>query len=633
MSTLRATNLKGGSAGSAPNFPDGAVITGVATVGVLSATTFYGSGANLTGIDATALKDSGGTVKVQANSTGAVVTGVLTATTGSFTGNISVGGTLTYEDVTNVDSVGMVTARNGVKVLAGGINAVGVITATSFTGSGANLTGIDALPSVSGTASGAIASNRAVLLKNDGTYEQVTGVDQGYGTSRAFFDEYTVVAGAYNPDLSNFALLYQDKANGYYPTSVVGSISGTTVTFGTPQVLSSQNPGAYCMAMNYDPQYDVYVGFFRYSTYQNRIRLALGSASGTSITWTEVGNAVFDQASGADYYNACYNPVAQRHCLVYRDQNNGGAIKVGEVTVTGTTSVSYNDSDNMWSSAGYNNCYICYDSTNDRYMVAASKQNNNWYGNVRLFQSGQMASPPGSQWDMGVYKRIYGIEHDPVSGNTCVLYYNTSDYNVFIVSTTSVNTSTGAITGGTAVQVNSGGTTFRGAGMTYDSNAKKFVITYSYATGGTSARVASVNSAGVITLDPILTINSGGIYSDADNTISMINVFNSNVNKVATVYQDAANNIGNGSYGGYSRAITAGSTNLDADKYIGFSAESVTNGQTVKVKTKSNTVTQAGLTTSSRYYVQVSDGTVGTAAGNPSIDVGIALNSNTVLLQ
>ena len=55
MSTLRVTNLKGGSAGSAPNLPDGAVITGVATVGVLSATTLYGSGANLTGITTAAV--------------------------------------------------------------------------------------------------------------------------------------------------------------------------------------------------------------------------------------------------------------------------------------------------------------------------------------------------------------------------------------------------------------------------------------------------------------------------------------------------------------------------------------------------------------------------------------------------
>ena len=40
---------------------------------------------------------------------GVVVTGV-----GTFSGNVSVGGTLTYQDVTNIDSVGMVTARQGV---------------------------------------------------------------------------------------------------------------------------------------------------------------------------------------------------------------------------------------------------------------------------------------------------------------------------------------------------------------------------------------------------------------------------------------------------------------------------------------------------------------------------------------
>ena len=47
--------------------------------------------------------------------------GVLTATTASFTGNVSVGGTLTYEDVTNVDSVGLITARNGIEVTDKGV--------------------------------------------------------------------------------------------------------------------------------------------------------------------------------------------------------------------------------------------------------------------------------------------------------------------------------------------------------------------------------------------------------------------------------------------------------------------------------------------------------------------------------
>ena len=43
----------------------------------------------------------------------------------SVTGNVSVGGTLTYEDVKNVDSVGLITARTGIKILAGGLDITG----------------------------------------------------------------------------------------------------------------------------------------------------------------------------------------------------------------------------------------------------------------------------------------------------------------------------------------------------------------------------------------------------------------------------------------------------------------------------------------------------------------------------
>ncbi len=54
----------------------------------------------------------------------------------TFSGNVSIAGTLTYEDVTNVDSVGIITARQG-------IVAIGVVTATSFSGDGSALTGVD----------------------------------------------------------------------------------------------------------------------------------------------------------------------------------------------------------------------------------------------------------------------------------------------------------------------------------------------------------------------------------------------------------------------------------------------------------------------------------------------------------
>ena len=49
----------------------------------------------------------------------------ITGTNATFSGNVSIGGTLTYEDVTNIDSIGIITARSGIKVLGGGINVVG----------------------------------------------------------------------------------------------------------------------------------------------------------------------------------------------------------------------------------------------------------------------------------------------------------------------------------------------------------------------------------------------------------------------------------------------------------------------------------------------------------------------------
>tara|TARA_B100001250_G_scaffold336571_1_gene303109 strand:+ start:93 stop:878 length:786 start_codon:yes stop_codon:yes gene_type:complete len=88
MSILRSDSIKNRAGTGAPDFPNGATVTGVVT-----ATTFKG-GAEIT-------------------------SGTFTGTTGTFSGNVSVGGVLSYEDVTNVDSVGVVTARNGIRVGAG----------------------------------------------------------------------------------------------------------------------------------------------------------------------------------------------------------------------------------------------------------------------------------------------------------------------------------------------------------------------------------------------------------------------------------------------------------------------------------------------------------------------------------
>jgi hypothetical protein len=110
MSQLFVDNIKNRT-GGAIGAPAGAVVTGVVT-----ATTFKG---NVIGD----------------------VTGNVTGTTGTFTGNVSIGGTLTYEDVANIDSVGVITARQGIRVGAGqSIGSDGA--AVVYYGDGSNLGGV-----------------------------------------------------------------------------------------------------------------------------------------------------------------------------------------------------------------------------------------------------------------------------------------------------------------------------------------------------------------------------------------------------------------------------------------------------------------------------------------------------------
>ena len=167
--------------------------TRLTVVGVVSATSFSGDGSSLTGVASTENIITGtaatfnNVVKVGTAITLDATSGIITAVNG-FVGNVTgnatgltgtpditvrniigvaatLSGTLTYEDVTNIDSIGIVTARSGVElgasgvggtitatgqaefagiVTALGVNVSGIVTAASFQGSGADLTNLPA---------------------------------------------------------------------------------------------------------------------------------------------------------------------------------------------------------------------------------------------------------------------------------------------------------------------------------------------------------------------------------------------------------------------------------------------------------------------------------------------------------
>ena len=107
MSRLRANSITNKGANGAPTATNGLEVTGICT-----ATDFSGQAG-----------------------TAADFPNGLTGTTATFSGNLNVAGVLTYEDVKNVDSLGVGTFRDGLRV-------VGTCTATTFIGDGSQLTGI-----------------------------------------------------------------------------------------------------------------------------------------------------------------------------------------------------------------------------------------------------------------------------------------------------------------------------------------------------------------------------------------------------------------------------------------------------------------------------------------------------------
>ena len=240
MSRLRSDKVVNKAGTGAPELTYGAVVPATGTIsgagginvtGVVTATSFSGDGSALTGIDATALKDSGGNVKIQASASGSVLSGVSTLTTLNVSGNATIDGdltvsgtqtiidtaTLSVEDanigIGSVSNPSNVTADGAGLTVFGGTDgdktlkwldssdrwtfAGGAVEATAFHGDGSNLTGVISGVEVlsggtsSGTAITALNFSGATIESDSATgISTITIAAAGLGT------EATVASGA-----------------------------------------------------------------------------------------------------------------------------------------------------------------------------------------------------------------------------------------------------------------------------------------------------------------------------------------------------------------------------------------------------------------------------------------------------
>ena len=199
--------------------------------------TFGGGSLGRMRVDKLVGKDANSAVNVEK---GLVISGVTTAATFNVTGNLSIGGTITYEDVTNIDSIGIVTARSQLNV---GNNIklgnAGVITATSFSGSGANLTSLPAanltgtLPAISGANLTGIVGGKFNGPAAGILTTSTVGIQTADVTSANLVGAGNSLVGLYIGDGSLLFSNNLSRSGGYYITTGVNALNAGPVTLNT----------------------------------------------------------------------------------------------------------------------------------------------------------------------------------------------------------------------------------------------------------------------------------------------------------------------------------------------------------------------------------------------------------------
>jgi hypothetical protein len=175
-----------------------------------------------------------------------------------------------------------------------------------------------------------------------------------FGTAVVFSSSFTNAIGAsYNSTAQKIVISYQNDGNSGAGTAIVGTVSGTSISFGTPQVYNS-NP---CpdISVAYDSVNDKSVIVYRDFSNSNAGTAVVASVSGTSISF---GTPVLFSSNNCQQMSAVYDSNSQKIVIFYKDLSDGNIGKSIVGIVSGTsisfgTPVTFSSSATDFISASY----------------------------------------------------------------------------------------------------------------------------------------------------------------------------------------------------------------------------------------------------------------------------------------
>lgn len=439
-------------------------------------------------------------------------------------------------------------------------------------------------------ASGALATGDTVVVNSDGTVSVAAeaSVSGAVGSAVVYEAGQTSwTAAAYDSNSNKVVIAYNDNDNSQYGTAVVGTVSGTTISFGTPVVF--QASVVFYVAATFDSSENKVVIAYNNFGSSGQGTAIVGTVSGTSISF---GSAAVFETGNSIWVSATFDSFNNKVVIACRDASNSnyGTAVVG--TVSGT-SISFG-SPVVFESARTDHIGIAFDSSNNKVVIAYEDDGNTNNGTARV---GTVSGTSISFGNAVVYDtsatNIYNkIAYDSVS-NKVVITYNS--YSGGYQGSAIVGTVSGtSISFGSKNVFNTSQSDY--LQIVYNSAANKVVIVYS-----------DVGNSSYLTLqEGEISGNTISFGSDTilDNTgdsnyISMAYDTNENVSVVSYAPVGSTNK---GTAIVRQTAYT--STNLTSENYIGMSGGVVkTLSQSEAIGTESTFETGEVYTSASGYHV------------------------------
>jgi len=471
-------------------------------------------------------------------------------------------------------------------------------------------------------ASGALATGDTVIVNSNGTVSAAVGSGSPASVGAASVFETGSIewaGGTYDSNSNKVVFVYKDDSNSDYGTAVVGTVSGTSISFGTPVIYSSINTDSSTATFDSNSN-KVVVSYYK-NNVDNSYNI-VGTVSGTSISF---GNEdLWSGTAGVRDIGTTFDSSNNKVIIAFADPSNSyyGTVLIG--TVSGTSINTGSEVVFQTARVQYPKC--AFDTSSNKVIISYFLDSNS-------VQYAVVGTVSGSSISFGSPSAT-GIT--ATNGSGAIVYDSTNNKTVIATRTSSnggrgeavVGTVSGtSISFGTPVEFTDfaieGGR--QGVSGAFNSDLGQVVL---FVDGdGSGGKVFTGTVSGTsISFDSGLAVTTGA----------------SDINEIAgCFYDDAAEKIvvGYGDASSSSRGTAnvvspdTFSTNITSENFIGFANSGYVDGQSAAINSTcmvdSN---QTSLTAGQTYYLQTT-GALGTTPGDPSVVAGTAISSKSIIVK